>query len=416
MLGLRQNVSAVHQYAAMRAASFTAAQLDGLRTLHRTLEADVTDAVHEPALRVRLLQLIAARFNNFEDGDHGDSATQQADDREQKHEQDDDCEQKRDEATLDGQQQQRQDEDEAKAGRRTDKDQLARPAELTSHSPATEAASSMKSKRRKKKDSGTASSHSTATVGASLSDSRTPTTATTHTPATAPTTTQPNQQDSHSDTQQPLFLTTPSPSAERDVDLLPTLDAPVRLDHNSHSGRLVRATTPLSAGMRVMDDRGYAAVIKLERCKEVCALCHSLIDDSARLSCSECRVAHYCSARCQHVDAEYRHATECRMLAAVGQLSRSMSVDADLLQLLAAVCARHYREKHREQYPSSSSNSELKSTGSGMRQEQHQQQTGLNDSATDEQVQAARWRDDELVSPLLASTHTVTHWVSTGLR
>ena len=178
---------------------------------------------------------------------------------------------------------------------------------------------------------------------------------------------------------------TASPSAARDVDLLSSTGAAVALDHTERSGRLLRATAALPAGARLLDDRGYACVVKLQQCREVCALCHSLLDEAstqAALSCVSCRVAHYCSSRCQRIDASYRHPTECRMLGAVRQLSGSLSVDADLLQMLAAVCARRYRERHREQFPCASS---------------AQQQASGDGAVVDEQAEAARWRDDELV-------------------
>jgi len=348
----------------MPADSVTTAQLHALRG---AIEADVIEAVHDEAVRRRLLQTINARFQTFtlpqhdgsaveehdgghstgpqESGKHSDRATWQS---QQPHEE-------VTEGRLDGQEQQQQ-------------QHSNQTAENAMH--PTAAANSAKSSKRKKKKSAASRVES----DQSAEQGNTSGSSSAHKQVVQG---QPPPPWTPPPPQSQLPLSTPSPSAERDADLLPTTDASVELDYTERSGRLLRAGSGLPAGTRLLDDRGYAAVVKLERCRELCALCHSLLDDGAgrsKLPCGECRVAHYCSARCQRIDASYRHTTECRMLAAVGQLSRSVSVDVDLLQMLAAVCARQHRERHREQYPSCS--------------------TGV----ADEQDEAARWRDDELVS------------------
>ena len=341
------------QCAAMPADLSHAAQLHCLR---QQLERDVTELVHDEAVCARLLQRINARFQSSDRTPTVESAVELAADGPQKQE----C----DTATCDARQ--RQEQQEQAGGASSGVHFTSLPADLAPQPNIAVEGGLMKSKRRKKKDSASSRSGGVESAEQLVVHLASP--------------------------PQPLALSTPSPSAVRDVELLPAAAvAPVRLDYNASSGRLIRATAPLPAGARLLDDRGYCAVVKLERCSSVCALCHTAIDGDrqSKLSCSECRVAHYCSARCRTLDASYRHATECRMLAAVGKLSGSESVDADLLQMLAAVCARRYRETHRDQYPCSSTDSAP--TGSVVRQ-------SSSGSAAEEEAEAARWRDDELVS------------------
>ena len=375
--------------------SFSPAQL---HSLHASLEADVTVAVHDAALRGRLLQLLDERFQQLFHAQLDGAALDNGNEQRQQLNSGQSCDElpADDELTeaahpSSGQQQQQQYE---------------RAASSTPQSTPL-VTSSAKSKRKAKSRNVRAESEQSS---GSLSSSRQPS--------------QPQPQPRPSSTAQPAHpppllsivapSTTLSPSAERDVDLLPPTATSVRVEHNEQTGRLVRVAASLAAGTRLMDDRGYAAVIKLERCREVCSLCHSLIDDShssstARLACSECRVAHYCSARCQRLDASYRHATDCRMLATVGRLSGSVSVDADLLQLLAAVCGRQYRERHRDKYPTCSSQTGMADDGL--------QTTSSHDSGdatlTEDKAEAARWRDDDLVS---RTAHTHMGAERAGLR
>lgn len=314
----------------MPADQFSTTQLAALR---QQIEADVSYTVTDTTQRTGLLQLISARFEHIV---HSTADTS--------------LEQTRGEHN--------DDHSDTTVSSHTLIEATDSPPQLEASlqpitADATAASDATRSKRRKKK--GSTSRAATATSNSS--------------PLSQP----PPQSESP--------LSSQSPSAERDVDLQSAAAVTVRLDYNDQTGRLVRAVTPLPAGTQIMSDAGYVAVIKLERCREVCALCHSLIDDSdkqSRLSCVDCRVSHYCSLRCQRIDSSYRHPTLCRMLAAVGRLSGSVSVDADLLQMLAAVCARHYREKNRDRFKTANT---------------------LTAATADynEQTDSALWRDDELV-------------------
>ena len=327
-----------------------------LQSLRRALEADVSAAVQDEALRAQLLYIIHTRFHDV------DSAT-----------------------TQHGKQRpggERADERSPHSASGSDRQPQPQPPTASAEQPvepaeASAAASGAKNTSRKKRSSAlqAANSRPAERTDADSGHSEQP-----PPPPPSP------PPASH------LPASTASPSAARDVDLLSSTGAAVSLDYSERSGRLLRATAALPAGARLLNDRGYACVVKLAQCREVCALCHSLLDEAAAraaLSCASCRVSHYCSPRCQRIDASYRHPTECRMLAAVRQLSGSLSVDADLLQMLAAVCARRYREAHREQFPGTNSAQQQQASGDG--------------AVGDEQTEAARWRDDELV------THSTPH-------
>ena len=317
----------------MPAHSITAEQLTLLR---HAIDADVSRAVLDAAVRDRLLQLIDARFQQL----HTDTENQQpaaVDGNSEQHEtvhQDVSVEE-----VLPASSQQQQQQQQTSAAEEVNTQQPT--------SAIVVAGSNTKSGKRNKKGKAMRKEQQQEET------------------LTSPPQPQSSSQSHHSQSQP-----TPSPTADRDIDLLSTTNVSVRLDHNDASGRLVRAVSPLSAGTRLLDDRGYAAAIKLEQCSEVCRLCHTIIKAAhnsdrthSKLACSECRVAHYCSTRCQRIDASYAHPTECRMLAAVGQLSRRTSVDADLLQMLAAVCARHYRDEHRKKYLCSSDQTATSDSG-----------------------------------------------------
>jgi hypothetical protein len=119
----------------------------------------------------------------------------------------------------------------------------------------------------------------------------------------------------------------------RSQALLPA-DAPWRISVSA-AGRGGVALTNIPAGTTLVHESAAGWTVRSEHSKGTCAEC-AKPTGAASLRCTDCKVAHYCSADCQTA-ARPLHSFVCPLLPEMREWAAESSCDQDMMQLVAAL-------------------------------------------------------------------------------